>query len=185
MTDALCVDLSRRDSRSHKLTKDDPMLKNLPTLADIVADPSLAIGLDISTMAALLEDADAQRQQAEAAKKVLVTILRDDHKAAIGAAYAEKDSDFGTVHVTIAGYDLEVTTQKKVDWDQAGLAALEAEMRKGGDDPAEYIAVERKVEEKKFVSWPSFLQKQFLPHRVTKPGSVSLKLAKIEPAELV
>lgn len=161
------------------------MLKNLPTLAQIAADPSLAIGLDLEATAALLGDCDEQRKTAEAAKKVLVAILREDHKDAIRAAYADKGGDFGAVTVITGGYELSVTTEKKVEWDQDGLTALEAQIRKDGDDPAEFIKVERKVEEKKFSAWPSMLQKTFLPHRTTKPGSVSVALAKVEPAELV
>lgn len=161
-------------------------LKNLPTLADIVADPTLAIGLDAEAYMTLLQDCDAQRKIAEQAKKAVVAVIRDAHSDAIKTAYAAKGDDFGSIHITVAtSFDLEICTDKKVEWDQAGLAELEAQMRDAGDDPAEYIKVERKVEEKKFTAWPSMLQKAFLPHRTTKPGSVTIALTKIAPAELV
>lgn len=159
---------------------------NLPTLADLANDPAIAKALTLAEIHALLEEANETRATAEAAKKVICAHLQDANATAIAKAYSAADKQFGVIHVELeGGYDLEIGTDKKVEWNQAGLAELETTIRTAGDDPAEFIKVERKVEEKKYTAWPAMIRKPFEAHRVVKPGSVTVKLAKIAPAELV
>jgi hypothetical protein len=160
-------------------------MSNLPTLADLAADPAQVTNLELDALAALLTQCDDERRIAEQAKKILSAHLRDRYAVQIANAYSAAEKDFGAVHAIVDGYDLEVDTAKKVAWDQEGLAKLEAQIRADGDDPAEYIKIERKVEEKAYGSWPAMLKKPFTPLRVVTPGSVSVKLTAVNPSELV
>jgi hypothetical protein len=152
-------------------------MRNAPALASIVADPDMLKSMDLPYLADLLAFADATKKEADDAGKLIKAAVLARLKDPIKAAYDAKGSDTGTVHVVVHGLDFEVNTPKKVEWDQAKLAEVSAKIAAGGDDPSEYIKVERKVEEKAYTSWPSFLRKQFEPARTLKPGNPALTVS--------
>jgi len=86
----------------------------------------------------------------------------------------EKGKTYGVIRVEHDGVAIKQDVPKKVDWDQEKLAALYAAIADAGDDPAEYIKTEYKVEEKKFAAWPAGIKKKFEPARTEKPGKVKL-----------
>lgn len=152
-------------------------MRNTPSLAAIVADPDLLKGYNLADLADLIDFADATKKEAEAAAKLLRGFVLDRNAVAIKAAYDAKGSDTGTVHVFAGGFDLEVNTPKKVEWDQDKLAAACAKIAAAGDNPGEYVKIERKVEEKAFTAWPSLLKRQFADARTLTPGTPTLKIA--------
>jgi len=154
--------------------------RNTPTLSGLCSKPDSVRSMDLETIAMLLEECDAQRKQAEAAKKLLSEHVQDRYSLQVRDAYCKAEKDYGAVHVNLPGYNLEVDTAKKVEWDQDKLQTIERKMREEGDNPAEYIKVERKVEERKYTSWPAWLKKSFDNARTTRPGSITIKLTKRE-----
>ena len=66
---------------------------------------------------------------------------------------------------------------KKVEWDQALLANLDARIAANGDNPREFIDVSYRVSETKFSAWASALREQFIPARTVKVGKPSFRLA--------
>ena len=85
--------------------------------------------------------------------------------------------DTGVVHFDDGHVRITADLPKKVEWDQALLANLEARIAANGDNPREYIDVSYRVSETKFSAWASALREQFIPARTVKVGKPSFRLA--------
>ena len=124
----------------------------------------------------LLDDAEAALQ---AARK-----LKDWLDGAIGLRFAEKaqtarrdaGKDTGTVRLVEDGVVVIADLPKRVDWDQAQLAALVERIRAEGDDPAEYVNVAFKVPERKYAAWPTGIRTAFEGARTVRVGKPTFKL---------
>lgn len=156
---------------------------NLPSLTDLASDPALARPLCLEVIEAIIDTADQQKAQADAAKKVLIGELARRYDERIGAAYLREAKDTGIVHVADQGYDLACDRPKKVEWDQDALKAIAERIKAQGDDPAEYLDLELSMPEKRYTALPASLQRVFTPARTIKPGALSIKLAKLEGAK--
>jgi len=88
----------------------------------------------------------------------------------------------GTVHINDSGIDIECDLPKKPEWDQSELARIAEVLRADGEDPAEYIDINYKVQERKFTNWPFNLREQFAPARTLKTGKPVYRLAPREVA---
>lgn len=93
----------------------------------------------------------------------------------MGRLVAGKDS--GVVHFDDGEVRITADLPKKVEWDQALLASLEARIAANGDNPREFIDVSYRVSETKFSAWASALREQFIPARTVKVGKPSFRLA--------
>ena len=85
--------------------------------------------------------------------------------------------DTGVVHFDDGHVRITADLPKKVEWDQALLANLDARIAANGDNPREYIDVSYRVSETKFSAWASALREQFIPARTVKVGKPSFRLA--------
>ena len=85
--------------------------------------------------------------------------------------------DTGVVHFDDGHVRITADLPKKVEWDQALLANLEARIAANGDNPREFIDVSYRVSETKFSAWASALREQFIPARTVKVGKPSFRLA--------
>jgi len=63
-----------------------------------------------------------------------------------------------------------------VDWDQDKLAAMVAQIRKAGDNPAQYVDIAIKVPERKYAAWPDAIRKGFEPARTVRTGTLKVEL---------
>jgi len=99
--------------------------------------------------------------------------------AAAARRAAGKDS--GTVRFQDGGFTVAADLPKKVQWDQKRLTALAAEIRAGGEDPAEYLATEFKVSERAYGAWPSAIRSAFEPARTVTTGKPAYQF--IRPQE--
>lgn len=144
-------------------------LRQMP-IGDIVALPAEHLAL-------LHEEADAALKAAKT--------LKDWLDGAIGLRYGERASqarvamakDTGTVRFADGSVTVVADLPKKVEWDQALLANLEARIAANGDNPREFIDVSYRVSETKFSAWASALREQFIPARTVKVGKPSFRLA--------
>ena len=109
-----------------------------------------------------------------------------DHiEHALSLKYAERamhlrlvaGKDSGVVHFDDGDVRITADLPKKVEWDQALLASLDARIAANGDNPREYIDVSYRVSETKFSAWASALREQFIPARTVKVGKPSFRLA--------
>ena len=89
----------------------------------------------------------------------------------------EAGKDTGTIHFEDDGVSIEADLPKKVEWDQALLAALVERIRASGEDPAQYVDIAFKVPERKYSAWPDSIRDAFAPARTVKTGKPTFRLA--------
>jgi hypothetical protein len=157
-------------------------MKNLPSLKDIAENPAVLKGLSLETLDVLLFSAEGENKMISACKRAICGHIEAEYAASIAAAYAASQKDFGTVRIDDGAYDVVIDTPKRVEWDGSKLAAIEAAIRDSGDSPAEYITIERRVDERKYAAWPAHIRATFEEARTVKPGSRTVKLVRKEAA---
>ena len=144
--------------------------------------------LPVGEIAALPAEQLALLQEgAEAALKDAKT-LKDWLDGAIGLRFAEKahaarqasGKDTGTVRLVEDGVVVIADLPKRVNWDQAQLAALVERIRAEGDDPAEYVDIAFKVPERKYTAWPGAIRAAFEAARTVRTGKLTFKLSLME-----
>lgn len=139
-------------------------LEDLPDVS-----PGLIDKLPVEVLVNLQSEAE---RHAGAAAQMLGVL----HEAFV-RRYATGINDTGTTHRTDGAFDVTVTIPKRVDWNQAELAAAVAKLRDMGEDPAEYVDNKLSVKESKYQAWPSALSDLFTPARTVKQGKPSFAFA--------
>jgi hypothetical protein len=94
----------------------------------------------------------------------------------------EAGKDTGTVRFEQDGVTVVADLPKRVDWDQALIAAVVERIRAGGDDPSQYVDIAIKVPERKYTAWPESIRTAFAPARTVKTGKPSFRLSLGEEA---
>ena len=155
----------------------DALRSNRPTLDALRRMPvHEVIALPAAHLAMLQADA---REALDAAKRMLdwleaAIALRFEQRAIAARAAAGKDT--GTVRFQDGGVEIAVDLPKKVEWDQARLAALSEQIRAGGEDPSQYVEISFKVPERAYVAWPERIRAAFEPARTVRTGRQTFKL---------
>ena len=85
--------------------------------------------------------------------------------------------DTGVVHFDDGEVSVTADLPKKVEWDQATVARLVANIVACGDDPSQYVEISYRISETKFNAWPHSLRKPFSAARTVKVGKPSYRLA--------
>lgn len=159
---------------------------NRPTLQAIrllpVAD---LLALPADHLALLQEEA---REALDAAKR-----LQDWIEGIITARYTQRaiglrvaqGKDTGTVRFEDGAVNVVADLPKRVDWDQAQLAALVERIRAGGEQPGEYVEVSFKVAERNYATWPERIRTAFEAARTVRTGRQTFKLSLTAAKEAV
>jgi len=156
----------------------DALRTNRPTLETLRHMPVRdVIALPAEHLALLQTDA---REALDAAKRMQDWIeaaiaLRYEQRAVGARSAAGKDT--GTVRFKDDAVEIVVDLPKKVEWDQARLAALSEQIRAGGEDPSQYVEVSFKVSERAYTSWPERIRQAFEPARTVRTGRATYRLA--------
>ena len=143
-------------------------------------DPGDVAALPPEELALLLEDLESNREELTRAETVLRTGLDLRYGERAAALRRAEGRDTGTVRIEDGGFVVLADLPKRVRWDQEKLAALVAEIRAAGDDPAEYVATEFKVSERAYGAWPSSIRAVFEPARTVQTGKPAWR---IEPGK--
>lgn len=152
-------------------------LSNRPTLDGIATTP-------IGEIAALPAEHLALLQE-EAADAVASAKRRQDWiEGAIALRYGERaeaerrahGKDAGVVRLVDGAVTVVADSPKRVEWDQAALAALVERIRASGEDPADYVECAFKVSERRYAAWPSTIRGTFEPARTVRTGKPSFRL---------
>lgn len=150
---------------------------NHPTLADLARMPiGDVIALPGESLALLLDDADETLRVAKTTKDWLDGAVARKYADKAGAVRRAAGKDCGTVRFDDGPVAVVADLPKKVDWDQAKLAAVVERIRAEGDDPTEYVEVSFKVAERKYGAWPSHIRAAFEAARTVRVGKQSFKL---------
>ncbi len=156
----------------------DTLRTNRPNLDALRRMPvSDVIALPAEHLALLQTDA---REALDAAKRMQDWIeaaiaLRYEQRAIAARAAAGKDT--GTVRFEDGAVEIVVDLPKRIEWDQARLAALAEQIRAGGENPGEYVEVSFKVPERAYTAWPERIRLAFEPARTVRTGRQSFKLS--------
>jgi hypothetical protein len=94
----------------------------------------------------------------------------------IESAYKDKSEPYGDITLDVNGIKLKINKPKKVDWDQTMLSSLYDNIKKDGDNPADYIDVDYSGSEKKYAAWGGNLRSHFINARTIKPSNLSIKI---------
>ncbi|WP_171616394.1 hypothetical protein [Roseicella sp. DB1501] len=132
---------------------------------------------EVNSLSALADRLDAikvEKAQLANEEKAIEAEILGRYESDIADLYKTKGDAFGAVNLTEDDLTLSVTVPKKVEWDQDKLAAIHADIRANGADPAEYMTVEYGVPESKYKAWPVAICQQFEPARTVTPGRANL-----------
>ncbi len=156
-------------------TPDLEALINLPAaeLADLPVEMLAALQGELNHAARLLKAATARFNAA--------LELRYATRAAEARRACGKDT--GTVRLADGDYTVVADLPKRVEWDQAQLAQIAANIADSGEDPAEFIDTALKVSERKYAALPEAWRKGFEPARTVKVGTLKVTLEPHEAAQ--
>lgn len=93
------------------------------------------------------------------------------------AARQAAGKDTGTVRFSDGTVTVIADLPKRVDWDQAQLAALADRIRAEGENPADYVDITFKVPERKYGAWPSSIRSAFESARTVRAGKPTFNLS--------
>jgi len=139
-------------------------------VADLLALPAEHLALLQEDARADLDAANRMRDWIEG-----TIALRYQQHAVSARATAGKDT--GAVRFQDDTVEVVADLPKRVEWDQARLAALSEQIRAGGEDPAQYVEVSFKVSERAYTAWPERIRAAFEPARTVRTGKPTYRLA--------
>lgn len=108
---------------------------------------------------------------AEREKKIKDRIIEAVEKEALDQL-AKKADPYGVVRIG----PVSLTYPKKVKWDQVKLADLYEQIKKGNENPLDYMKVEYDVPETKYKAWPEVIKNEFIGARTVERGNPTLKI---------
>jgi hypothetical protein len=161
-----------------------PFPQNCPSYQDLPELPPEEIAaLPADVLIVLQQASDAALKQAKAAKSRLDGALALKYGAQAADARRATGKDTGTVRLIDGDITVVADLPKRVDWDQAQLAAMVERIRAAGDDPAEYVEIGFNVAERSYAAWPRAIREGFEPARTVRPGQLSIQLLPDRGAE--
>ncbi|HXF88083.1 MAG TPA: hypothetical protein VNK48_07015 [Xanthobacteraceae bacterium] len=153
-------------------------LPNRITLQDFLQMPmGDLVALSAEQLALLQEDIEENLRCARMARDWLDGVLVRKYGERAAALRREAGKDTGTVRLADGIVTVIAELPKKVEWDQAQLAALVERIRAGGEDASEYVIVEYRVSERAYGAWPESIRQAFAPARTVRTGKQTFKLS--------
>ena len=154
-----------------------PYPENTPTPDDLPGlSPQEIAALPVELLAILQRDIDERVARTKAAKARLDAALTTRYATRAAEERQALGKDTGTVRLADGDFTVVVDLPKRVEWDQAQLAAMVERIRAAGDDPAEYVDIAFKVPERKYVAWPEAIRQGFEPARTVKTGALKVEI---------
>jgi uncharacterized coiled-coil protein SlyX len=151
--------------------------QNTPSIDQLINLPAGEIAqLPVELLAALQREIDAAAKQMKAVTSRFSTALEVRYAARAAEARRACGKDTGTVRLVDGDFTVVADLSKRVEWDQAKLAAMVERIRAAGEDPAEYVEISFKVPERAYVAWPEAIRQGFEPARTVKTGTLKVEL---------
>ena len=154
-----------------------PFPANTPTVDDL---PGLGLQdiaqLPVELLAILQRDVDERIKRDKAAKARLDGALTVRYATRAAEARRACGKDTGTVRLADGDFTVVADLPKRVEWDQAQLAAMVERIRAAGDDPSEYVEISFKVPERAYAAWPEAIRQGFEPARTVKTGALKIAI---------
>lgn len=137
--------------------------------------------LNISDLKRLHEEAESHLAQAKRIKSFLEGALDFRFGGPASQLRQEEGKPTGIIRMQDGEFTIVCDLPKKPEWDQEKLAAIAEEIRRDGVDPANYLEVVFKVQERRFTAWPPHIQQAFQAARTLKVGKPSFKIERAKP----
>lgn len=151
--------------------------QNTPSIDQLINLPAGEIAqLPVELLAALQREIDAAAKQMKAVTARFSTALEVRYAARAAEARRACGKDTGTVRIVDGDFTVVADLPKRVEWDQAKLAAMVERIRAAGEDPAEYVEISFKVPERAYAAWPEAIRQGFEPARTVKTGTLKVDL---------
>ena len=151
--------------------------QNTPSIDQLINLPAGEIAqLPVELLAALQHEIDAAAKQMKAVTARFSTALEVRYAARAAEARRACGKDTGTVRLVDGDFTVVADLPKRVEWDQAKLAAMVERIRAAGEDPAEYVGISFKVPERAYSAWPEAIRQGFEPARTVKTGTLKIDL---------
>lgn len=87
-----------------------------------------------------------------------------------------KNYGCGTVNIEEGDFKIKVTVSKKVKWDNEKLSDIEELIRKGGQNPENFIKCTRTVNENSYKDFTDDIKKVFEPARTVEPSKPKITI---------
>jgi hypothetical protein len=150
---------------------------NRPRLDDMLRLPvDEVLALPAEHLALLQEDAATALDDAKRNRDWIESVIAARYGQRAVALRAEQRKDTGSVRFTDGDVAIVADLPKRVEWDQARLAAVVDRIRAAGDDPAEYVEITYKVPERAYTAWPEHIRTAFTAARTVRTGKATFKL---------
>ncbi|QQQ01002.1 hypothetical protein [Lysobacter enzymogenes] len=133
--------------------------------------------LDVEVLYQLKRSADAAVASARADADAIDQALDHRYRQLAADARRAAGKDTGTVHLVDGDHRISVELPKRVEWDQARLAAIVERIRAAGENPGEFVEISYRVSEAKYSAWPASMRASFDSARTLKPGKPVYRLA--------
>jgi hypothetical protein len=154
-----------------------PYPENTPTPDDLPGlSPQEIAALPVELLAILQREVDERLKRDKAAKTRLDAALTVRYATRAAEERQAQAKDTGTVRFDDGDFTVVADLPKRVEWDQAQLAAMVERIRAAGDDPSEYVDIAFKVPERKYAAWPDAIRQGFEPARTVKTGALKVEI---------
>ena len=154
-----------------------PFPQNTPGIHDLIALPAGEIAqLPVELLAAMQREIDAAAKQMKAVTARFNTALEVRYATRATDARRACGKDTGTVRLADGDFTVVADLPKRVDWDQARLAAMVERIRAAGEDPAEYVETSFKIAERSYAAWPEAIRQGFEPARTVRTGTLKIAI---------
>ncbi|MDX1820103.1 MAG: hypothetical protein R3197_04325 [Paracoccaceae bacterium] len=154
-----------------------PFPENTPSLDELINLPAGEIAqLPVELLAVLQREIEAAAKQMRAVTARFATALEVRYATRAAEARRACGKDTGTVRLADGDFTVVADLPKRVEWDQAQLAAMVERIRAAGDDPSEYVEISFKVPERAYAAWPEAIRKGFEPARTVKTGALKISI---------
>jgi hypothetical protein len=151
--------------------------QNTPSIDQLINLPAGEIAqLPVELLAALQREIDAAAKQMKAVTARFSNALEVRYAARAAELRSASGKDTGTVRIVDGDFTVVADLPKRVEWDQAKLAAMVERIRTAGEDPAEYVEISFKVPERAYVAWPEAIRQGFEPARTVRTGTLKVEI---------
>jgi hypothetical protein len=157
--------------------------QNTPTISELIDLPVAEIA---SFPAEILVALQTELNSAAHQLTTITTRFENALEARYGARASDErrstGKDTGTIRFADGDVEVIANLPKRVDWNQAQLAALIEQIRASGDDPSQYVDIAIKVPERKYAAWPGTIRSAFAPARTVRTGKPTFRLSQSDEA---
>jgi hypothetical protein len=151
--------------------------ENIPSVNDALNLPVTELALlPPSLLAAIQAEIDVASDRMKAVVERFALALEVRYAARALECRREESKDTGTTRFDDNGVTVIAELPKRIDWDQAKLAQIAANIASAGEDPAEFIETKLSVSERKYGALPESWRKGFEPARTVRTGKPKFRL---------